>query len=39
MDTQRYVGEILVRRGALPPDRLEELLRAAGEKDISLLDT
>ncbi len=38
MDSQRYVGEILVRRGALPADRLEELLRTAGEKDISLLD-
>ena len=38
MDAQRYVGEILVRRGALPAERLEELLRTAGEKDVSLLD-
>ena len=38
MDTQRYVGEILVRRGAIAADRLEDLLRTASERDASLLD-
>ncbi|MBZ0121726.1 MAG: Flp pilus assembly complex ATPase component TadA, partial [Sandaracinaceae bacterium] len=38
MQTQRYVGEILVRRGALEEARMEELLRAAQEKDARLLD-
>ncbi len=35
---QRYVGEILVRRGALEADRLEELLQTALEKEADLLD-
>ncbi|MFK7985274.1 MAG: GspE/PulE family protein [Sandaracinaceae bacterium] len=38
MEQQRYVGEILVRRGALESDRMEELLRTAVEKDLALLD-
>jgi general secretion pathway protein E len=38
VDTQRYVGEILVRRGAIPADRLEDLLRTASERDASILD-
>ena len=38
MDTQRYVGEILVKRGAIPADRLEDLLRTASERDASILD-
>jgi len=38
VDAQRYVGEILVRRGAIPADRLEDLLRTAGERDASILD-
>ncbi|HTJ81124.1 MAG TPA: ATPase, T2SS/T4P/T4SS family, partial [Polyangiaceae bacterium] len=38
MDAQRYVGEILVRRGAIPADRLEDLLRTASERDASILD-
>ncbi len=38
MEQQRYVGEILVRHGALDADRLEELLEAAAEKDADLLD-
>ena len=33
---QRYVGEILVRRGALDPDRLEEALQLAGERELNL---
>ena len=35
---QRYVGEILVRRGALDASRMEELLRTAIEKQADLLD-
>lgn len=35
---QKFVGEILVRRGALDEARLGELLRAAEEKDAKLLD-
>ncbi len=35
---QRYVGEILVRRGALEAARMEELLRTAIEKEADLLD-
>ena len=38
MDTQRYVGEILVKRGAIQADRLEDLLRTASERDASILD-
>ena len=38
MRRERYVGEILVRRGALPADRLDDLLRAAEEKEVRLLD-
>jgi general secretion pathway protein E len=38
MDIQRYVGEILVRRGALEGARMEELLRMASEKNADLLD-
>ncbi|MCB9593232.1 MAG: Flp pilus assembly complex ATPase component TadA [Sandaracinaceae bacterium] len=38
LEQQRYVGEILVRRGALAADRMEELLQTAVEKDAALLD-
>ena len=38
MEQQRYVGEILVRRGALSPDRLEEMLGLAKEKGARLTD-
>lgn len=38
MEEQRYVGEILVRRGALEETRVEELLRTAEEKQADLLD-
>lgn len=38
MEQQRYVGEILVRRGALEEARMEELLQTAAEKEIQLLD-
>jgi general secretion pathway protein E len=38
VDAQRYVGEILVKRGAIAAERLEELLRMASEKDASILD-
>ncbi len=38
MEQQRYVGEILVRRGALEAARMEELLETAVEKDVNLLD-
>ena len=33
---QRYVGEILVRRGALDPDRLEEALQVANDRALDL---
>jgi len=33
---QRYIGEILVRRGALEPDKLESALQTASERDIDL---
>ena len=33
-----YLGEILVRRGALAPERLEEALRVAGERGDPLQD-
>ena len=35
---QRYIGEILVRRGALEPDRLEHALETAAERAIDLRD-
>ena len=35
---QRYVGEILVRRGALTPEKLEEALLVAREKSTRLAD-
>src|SRR5690606_28936159 len=38
MEEQRYVGEILVRRGALEAARMEELLHTASEKQADLLD-
>ncbi|GAB4201963.1 MAG: hypothetical protein OHK0013_14650 [Sandaracinaceae bacterium] len=38
VEAERYVGEILVRRGALPPGRLEDLLRSVGEKNVHLLE-
>ncbi len=36
--SQRYLGEILVRRGVVPAQRIEELLAAQEEKGGSLLD-
>jgi general secretion pathway protein E len=38
IEHQRFVGEILVRRGALEESKLSELLRTAEEKDARLLD-
>ena len=35
---QRYIGEILVRRGALEPDRLEEALETAAGRSVDLTD-
>jgi general secretion pathway protein E len=35
---QRYIGEILVRRGALEPDRLETALASAAERAVDLRD-
>jgi general secretion pathway protein E len=35
---QRYIGEILVRRGALEPDRLEDALETAANRSIDLTD-
>ncbi|MGB9341046.1 MAG: type II secretion system ATPase GspE [Polyangiales bacterium] len=35
---QRYIGEILVRRGALEPDRLEDALETAADRSIDLRD-
>ncbi len=35
---QRYVGEILVRRGALTPEGLEQALSVAQEKSSRLTD-
>ena len=35
---QRYVGEILVRRGALPAEKLEEVLSLASERNTRLTD-
>ncbi len=38
MTQQRYIGEILVRRGALDPERLETALVTAAERSIELTD-
>ncbi len=38
MDVSRYVGQVLVQRGALPQERLEEVLRTADDKGVLLLD-
>lgn len=35
---ERYVGEILVRQGALPRERIEDLLALAQEKGVRLVD-
>jgi len=35
---QRYLGEVLARRGVLPPARLEELLATQRERGIDLID-
>ncbi|MGZ5971617.1 MAG: type II secretion system protein GspE, partial [Polyangiales bacterium] len=35
---QRYLGEILARRGVLPPARLEELLATQRERGVDLID-
>jgi general secretion pathway protein E len=35
---QRYIGEILVRRGALEPDKLEDALETAANRSIDLTD-
>jgi general secretion pathway protein E len=37
-EAERYVGEILVRRGALPAGRLDELLRSVTEKNVRLIE-
>src|SRR5262245_12404587 len=38
MEPQRYVGEILVKRGALDQPQMEELLKTAEERAVRLLD-
>jgi general secretion pathway protein E len=35
---QRYIGEILVRRGALEPDKLEAALETAADREIDLAE-
>ncbi len=35
---QRYIGEILVRRGALEPDKLEAALQMAADRSVDLTD-
>ena len=35
---ERYIGEILVRRGALDPEKLEDALKVAQERSIGLCD-
>jgi len=35
---QRYIGEILVRRGALEPDKLEAALETAEDRSVDLTD-
>ena len=37
MESQRFVGQVLVARGALPAERLDELLKTADEKNVALL--
>ena len=38
MTPERYIGEILVRQGALSPERLEQALAVATEKGVHLRD-
>src|ERR1700735_85513 len=38
MPEQRFLGEILARRGALPADKLEGLYSIQREKDVDLID-
>ena len=38
MTPERYIGEILVRQGALSPERLEQALALATEKGVRLRD-
>ncbi len=38
MSEQRYLGEVLARRGVLPPARLEELLATQRERGVDLID-
>jgi general secretion pathway protein E len=38
MPEQRFLGEILVRRGALAPDKLEGLYATQREKEVDLID-
>jgi general secretion pathway protein E len=38
MTPERYIGEILVRQGALSPERLEQALELAREKGVRLKD-
>lgn len=38
MTQQRYIGEILVRRGALAPERLENALETAEARSVELTD-
>ena len=38
MPEQRFLGEILARRGALPADKLEGLYSVQREKDVDLID-
>jgi general secretion pathway protein E len=38
VESQRFVGQVLVSRGALPAERLDELLKTADEKNVALLD-
>ena len=38
MTPERYIGEILVRQGALSPERLEQALALAREKGVQLRD-
>lgn len=35
---QQFVAEVLVRRGVLPPERVEELLTAASERNQTLIE-
>jgi general secretion pathway protein E len=38
MTEQRYLGEVLARRGVLPPARLDELLATQRERGVGLID-